>query len=97
MSSSVLTSANAEGISSPTANADGSITATTYSSNGQNQSADNWALMEFTFTITEGSSFTINATGGSGNIAALMLVPEPATASLGLLGAFGLLLRRRRK
>ncbi len=95
----VLASANTEGVNAPVVDSGSyAITASTYRAGSTANMADNWALMEFTFTVGDEGSFTINASGGGGgNIAALMLVPEPATASLGLLGAFGLMLRRRRK
>ena len=96
-SASVLASANTEGTVAPVLNDDKTISATTERTGTTDNQADNWALMEYTFTVGENGSFTVNATGGGGNIAAMMLIPEPATASLGLLGAFGLLLRRRRK
>lgn len=58
-----------------------------------------WALVEYSFTVTENNS-TLNlaVTGGSGDINALALssVPEPATASLSLLGLAVLVMRRRR-
>lgn len=96
-SASVLASAHTASIAAPVLNDDHTVSATTHRTGSTANQADNWALMEYTFTVGDNGSFTVNATGGGGNIAAMMLIPEPATASLGLLGAFGLLLRRRRK
>lgn len=95
-SASVLASANTSGIAAPVVNDSKTIIATTHRTGTTGNQADNWALMQYTFTVSDNGSFTVDATGGGGNIAALMLIPEPATASLGLLGAGGLLLRRRR-
>ncbi len=57
-----------------------------------------WALVEYTFTVTADNTTLNLKSEGSGNIGALALasVPEPATASLGLLGLGVLLIRRRR-
>lgn len=96
-SASVLASSNTEGVSAPVLHDDMTVSATTHRTGNTDNQADNWALMEYTFTVGDNGTFTVNAAGGGGNIAAMMLVPEPATASLGMLGAFGLLLRRRRR
>lgn len=58
-----------------------------------------WVLMTYTFEVTaDDAILNINSRGGQGNINCLALtsVPEPATASLGLLGLGALLMRRRR-
>lgn len=65
---------------------------------GNTYSGD-WMLVTYTFDVdADGSRLNIQSRGGSGNINALALtsVPEPATASLGLLGLGALLMRRRR-
>lgn len=98
VSASVLTSSNTSSIAAPSVSADGTeISASTYSSTANDKTADNWALMQFTFTVGDEGTFTINSSGSGGNIAAVMLVPEPATVSLGFLGVLPLLMRRRRK
>ena len=56
-------------------------------------------LITYTFDVAEdGTQLNIKSQGGTGNINTLALasVPEPATASLGLLGLGALLMRRRR-
>lgn len=58
-----------------------------------------WVLMTYTFEVTaDNTTLNINSSGAQGNINCLALasVPEPATASLGLLGLGALLMRRRR-
>ncbi len=74
------------------------ITASTGSSGTANTN-NNWMLAEFTFVATN-TSAVFSTTGQTGNIAAFAIgesvVPEPASASLGLLGLSALLLRRRK-
>lgn len=58
-----------------------------------------WMVMTYTFDVAaDGTQLNIQSRGGSGSINSLALtsVPEPATASLGLLGLSALLMRRRR-
>lgn len=98
VTASVLTYSNTADIAAPVLSDDGSsVTATTYSTGGVNKTSNNWALMEFTFTVGDGGGFTLNATGNTGNIAAVALIPEPSAASLGILGMTALLARRRRR
>ena len=64
-----------------------------------NTHTGNWMLITYTFDVAaDGTQLNIQSQGGTGNINALALasVPEPATASLGLLGLAVLLVRRRR-
>ncbi len=64
-----------------------------------NTHTGDWVLMTYTFDVTaDNTRLDILSQGGSGSINTLALtsVPEPATASLGLLGLSALLLRRRR-
>ena len=64
-----------------------------------NTHTGNWMLITYTFDVAaDGTQLNIQSQGGSGSINALALasVPEPATASLGLLGLSVLLMRRRR-
>lgn len=90
---------NIEGLSATlldySAGSNASISGTTLSSEF---GAGEWALVKYTFTVTEDNT-TLNLTSnGTGNINALALssIPEPATASLGLLGLAVLAMRRRR-
>lgn len=73
-----------------------SFTANTNSPSAGNTAA-NWLLVNYTFTATA-TSVAFQTTGGSGNIGAFALtpIPEPATASLGLLGLTALMARRRK-
>lgn len=64
-----------------------------------NTHTGDWMLITYTFDVAaDGTRLDIQSQGGTGNINALALtsVPEPATASLGLLGLGALLMRRRR-
>ena len=64
-----------------------------------NTHTGDWMLITYTFDVAaDGTRLDIQSQGGTGNINALALtsVPEPATASLGLLGLGVLLMRRRR-
>lgn len=64
-----------------------------------NTHTGNWMLVTYTFNVAEGGTqLNIQSQGGTGNINALALtsVPEPASASLGLLGLGALLMRRKR-
>ncbi|MEE0765038.1 PEP-CTERM sorting domain-containing protein [Akkermansia sp.] len=64
-----------------------------------NTHTGDWVLMTYTFDVTaDNTRLDILSEGGSGSINTLALtsVPEPATASLSLLGLSALLLRRRR-
>ena len=64
-----------------------------------NTHTGDWMVVTYTFDVAaDGTQLNIQSQGGSGSINALALasVPEPATASLGLLGLGALLMRRRR-
>lgn len=67
--------------------------ATTHRRGQKSNQADNWALMKFSAAVGDCGLLTLEAMGGGGNIAAIMLVPELDEAPLGLLSAFGLLRR----
>lgn len=70
---------------------DGTVTGNTHTGD--------WMVMTYTFDVAaDGTQLNIQSQGGSGSINALALtsVPEPTTASLGLLGLGALLMRRRR-
>ena len=90
---------NIEGLSATlldySAGSNASLSGTTlFSESG----AGEWALVEYTFTVTEDNTTLSLTSNGTGNINALALssIPEPATASLGLLGLAVLAMRRRR-
>lgn len=64
-----------------------------------NTHTGDWMVVTYTFDVAaDGTQLNIQSRGGSGSINSLALtsVPEPATASLGLLGLGALLMRRRR-
>ena len=64
-----------------------------------NTHTGDWMVVTYTFDVAaDGTQLNIQSQGGSGSINALALasVPEPATASLGLLGLGALLMRRKR-
>lgn len=64
-----------------------------------NTHTGDWMVVTYTFDVAaDGTQLNIQSRGGSGSINSLALtsVPEPATASLGLLGLSALLMRRRR-
>lgn len=70
-----------------------SITANTYN--------NDWILVTYSFDVTaDDSNIEIKSQGGGGNFNALALtsesIPEPAVASLSLLGLGALMMRRRR-
>ncbi|WP_418167923.1 PEP-CTERM sorting domain-containing protein, partial [Akkermansia sp.] len=90
---------NIEGLSATlldySASSNASLSGTTlFSESG----AGEWALVEYTFTVTKDNTTLSLTSNGTGNINALALssIPEPATASLGLLGLAVLAMRRRR-
>ena len=90
---------NIEGLSATlldySAGSNASLSGTTLSSEfGEGE----WALVEYTFTVTEDNTTLSLTSNGTGNINALALssIPDPATASLGLLGLAVLAMRRRR-
>lgn len=88
---SVLTSAQTEGVNVPFVQTDNTILATTHRKGRKNNQADNWVLMKFCVVVGDTGALMIKAAGGSGNIAALMLIPDPGEAWLGLLSAFSML------
>lgn len=98
-SSSYDLTGNIEGLSATlldySAGSNASVSGTTFSSEF---GAGDWALVKYTFTVTEDNTTLSLVSNGSGNINALALdsIPEPATASLGLLGLAALAMRRRR-
>lgn len=64
-----------------------------------NTHTGDWVVMTYTFDVTaDNTQLDILSQGGSGSIntLALSMVPEPATASLGLAGLTMLMMRRRR-
>lgn len=94
-----LSGVNIEGLSASlldySAGSSASLSGTTLSvDSGEGE----WALVEYTFTVTTDDTTLNLKSNGTGNINALALssVPEPATASLSLLGLAVLVMRRRR-
>jgi len=74
------------------------ITAHTYN---DSSSITRWALMQFDFSVKDGTEQVIFNSASNGNIAAIALVehstPEPTTTTLSLLALTALAARRRRK
>lgn len=74
------------------------ITAHTYN---DSSNITRWALMQFDFSVKDGTELVIFNSASNGNIAALALVehsaPEPTTTTLSLLALASLAARRRRK
>lgn len=96
-------SINGSGISNISTSLDDYSTGSGATLNGDtvtgNTHTGDWMLVTYTFDVAaDGTQLNIQSQGGTGNINALALtsVPEPATASLGLLGLGALLMRRRR-
>lgn len=88
---------SAQTIDAPTITANNTVTATTYNPNGT-KNATNWVLMRYDLLVSaDNSSLTVTGNGSAGNIAGLILAPEPATATLSLLALAGMALRRRRR
>ena len=91
------------GISNISANLDDYSTGSGATLNGAavtgNTHTGDWMVVTVTFDVAaDGTQLNIQSQGGSGSINSLALtsVPEPAAASLGLLGVGALLMRRRR-
>lgn len=91
------------GISNISANLDDYSTGSGATLNGAavtgNTHTGDWMVVTYTFDVAaDGTQLNIQSQGGSGSINSLALtsVPEPAAASLGLLGVGALLMRRRR-
>lgn len=96
-------SINGSGISNISTSLDDYSTGSGATLNGDtvtgNTHTGDWMLVTYTFDVAaDGTQLNIQSQGGTGNINALALtsVPEPVTASLGLLGLGALLMRRRR-
>lgn len=96
-------SINGSGISNISTSLDDYSTGSGATLNGDtvtgNTHTGDWMLVTYTFDVAaDGTQLNIQSQGSTGNINALALtsVPEPATASLGLLGLGALLMRRRR-
>lgn len=96
-------SINGTGISNISASLDDYSTGSAATLNGStvtgNTHTGDWMLVTYTFDVdADGTQLNIQSQGGSGSINSLALtsVPEPATASLGLLGVAALMIRRRR-
>lgn len=96
-------SIDGSGISNISASLDNYSTGSGATLNGAtatgNTHTGDWMVVTYTFDVAaDGTQLNIQSQGGSGSINSLALtsVPEPATASLGLLGLGALLMRRKR-